>query len=1057
MCAWSACKKRVDDCIRAGGKMSWVCCTFVRGTLGEGERMNASGLAERCHGCWRWGWVCCAVVFGCVRPLAYPRLNGPFPAFVPTPLPRHGPMLSVRASGRAPARCVASSCRPPRLNDPPHHTHTSLSCYIIPPLPIRRAFGIHVVSCMRQSSPVPAHTSKLCTTLGLSVAENMPRICAFSSCSGLRCVTQVSRDNKYCVQHSETTGRLLRKRRRTGSETPVDEGQPELTEQVMRRRILTLEASNDELMNHVDQLVKANKKLRARLARPRVCTDKASDSSSDDRPLELELAADKLAAPPPAAPTQTKTVVDGQPAPEPPTQAVRSEATTPPGSEAGGRATPAQRADSGADGPTRFVRLRDVVHSFDSNRCDGVEREDWPHGKVDRADIPGLDAYLEGNVHSAASRNQCRLAIDRVFWCLEHDYAPNAVTELVLDAAKGRVWTQMFATKLWAKEKQWTTTAALSMSHLLAFLQSEAGLDDNEKLHARLDMVNKECFVKVRAACHPYRTVREGERFKRDQRKIENFCSVHEMQCGLRRAMWDLKVLDAKEGDWTQLDHEHMLAIVTGVIFTGAIGDRAGDWEQLSRSDVQDRIQRRDPTTGEPQEPDDFLVCDKHKNRKRGKFFIAKYLSPAHVTVLLIVLKRARRPLANQLLLQGWDTEHRYSAQTYMKAYHRRYLPKTRTTVTTQLMRKFFETNVPTDNKQLVKKVLANALNHGQQLASKVYNLKGCRAMAQEAKLLYLAVFTRFVEWGEEPQKELTWYDSSEGGVEPTPPQPAEGGAHEATDPVCEVDSETDSCADDLERELADILAEAERSSQADAGSQPSQRSSQEDAGSQPSHHSSQADAESQPSQGPTSPAAACSVSSSRACTPRNPTQAEMFERVERVVALTKSPGTSSSKSGSPTVASPAAAAGVSDAVGETQVKSEPSDSEPAVRRRSLGELMGISARQVGVITLLDDHIHTDTTTQTKLTLTRTRKRGSCVFSPAQLEWLEERYRTSKVDGMPSGKWLQAAYKSGRNLRPNDPSRLPKLERDGVRQIRQALRTYLQYSSPESSRGPLAA
>ena len=60
----------------------------------------------------------------------------------------------------------------------------------------------------------------------------------------------------------------------------------------------------------------------------------------------------------------------------------------------------------------------------------------------------------------------------------------------------------------------------------------------------------------------------------------------------------------------------------------------------MERENVTSRIDKRDPITNAPLPPDNFIACDKHKNRRRGKFLIAKHLPPPTVEVLRLVLQR---------------------------------------------------------------------------------------------------------------------------------------------------------------------------------------------------------------------------------------------------------------------------------------------------------------------------------------------------------------------------------------------------------------------------------
>ena len=106
-----------------------------------------------------------------------------------------------------------------------------------------------------------------------------------------------------------------------------------------------------------------------------------------------------------------------------------------------------------------------------------------------------------------------------------------------MEVAKLRIWIELFTSKLWAKEKQWTLDVALGMSHLLRHFRDEAAFDDNVELRAKHTMIDNACFKKVRTACQPHKDQREAERFKRDQKKLANFSTVPEFQAGLRASM----------------------------------------------------------------------------------------------------------------------------------------------------------------------------------------------------------------------------------------------------------------------------------------------------------------------------------------------------------------------------------------------------------------------------------------------------------------------------------------------------------------------------------------
>ena len=75
----------------------------------------------------------------------------------------------------------------------------------------------------------------------------------------------------------------------------------------------------------------------------------------------------------------------------------------------------------------------------------------------------------------------------------------------------------------------------------------------------------------------------------------------------------------------------------------------------MEREDVTSRTDKRDPITNAPLPPDNIIACDKHKNRRRGKFLIAKHLPPPTVEVLRLVLQRTsadRKPFQHCLELR---------------------------------------------------------------------------------------------------------------------------------------------------------------------------------------------------------------------------------------------------------------------------------------------------------------------------------------------------------------------------------------------------------------------
>ena len=183
------------------------------------------------------------------------------------------------------------------------------------------------------------------------------------------------------------------------------------------------------------------------------------------------------------------------------------------------------------------MRLRGEENTLISKRNADVEREEWPFGRAPEANIAGFSEYSEEHVIAKSSRRLVRLGVDRVLWCLEHNFDEGSLVALVLEAAKLRIWTKLFTSKLWAKEKQWTLDVALGMSHLLRHFRDEAAFDDNVELRAKLTMTDNACFKKVRTVCQPHKDPREAERFKRDQKKLANFSTVPEFQAGLRASV----------------------------------------------------------------------------------------------------------------------------------------------------------------------------------------------------------------------------------------------------------------------------------------------------------------------------------------------------------------------------------------------------------------------------------------------------------------------------------------------------------------------------------------
>ena len=88
------------------------------------------------------------------------------------------------------------------------------------------------------------------------------------------------------------------------------------------------------------------------------------------------------------------------------------------------------------------MRLRGEENTLISKRNADVEREEWPFGRAPEANIAGFSEYIEEHVIAKSSRRLVRLGVDRVLWCLEHNFDEGSLVALVLEAAKLRIWIE---------------------------------------------------------------------------------------------------------------------------------------------------------------------------------------------------------------------------------------------------------------------------------------------------------------------------------------------------------------------------------------------------------------------------------------------------------------------------------------------------------------------------------------------------------------------------------------------------------------------------------------
>ena len=66
------------------------------------------------------------------------------------------------------------------------------------------------------------------------------------------------------------------------------------------------------------------------------------------------------------------------------------------------------------------------ANTFISKRNADVEREEWPFGRAPEANIAGFSEYIEEHAIAKSSRRLVRLGVDRVLWCLEHNFDEGA-------------------------------------------------------------------------------------------------------------------------------------------------------------------------------------------------------------------------------------------------------------------------------------------------------------------------------------------------------------------------------------------------------------------------------------------------------------------------------------------------------------------------------------------------------------------------------------------------------------------------------------------------------
>ena len=85
------------------------------------------------------------------------------------------------------------------------------------------------------------------------------------------------------------------------------------------------------------------------------------------------------------------------------------------------------------------MRLRGEVNTLISKRNADVEREEWPFGRAPEASIVGFSEYIEEHAIAKSSRRLVRLGVDRVLWCLEHNFDEGSLVAFALEAAKLRI------------------------------------------------------------------------------------------------------------------------------------------------------------------------------------------------------------------------------------------------------------------------------------------------------------------------------------------------------------------------------------------------------------------------------------------------------------------------------------------------------------------------------------------------------------------------------------------------------------------------------------------
>ena len=224
-----------------------------------------------------------------------------------------------------------------------------------------------------------------------------------------------------------------------------------------------------------------------------------------------------------------------------------------------------------------FARLRGEVNTFISKRNADVEREEWPSDARQKRASLGFRNTLK-NMRSLNLRGG---------WCAWELIACSGAWSTLSMRARWWHWfwkqpnhefgPNSFRQSYGPKKSSGPSMLRSACRICIGDSRDEAAFDDSVELRAKLTMIDNTCFKKVPTACQPHKEQREAERFKRDQKKLANFSTVPEFQAGLRASMSELQPLHQKQSDFTQAEHERMLAIASGVMITHDIADRSGD------------------------------------------------------------------------------------------------------------------------------------------------------------------------------------------------------------------------------------------------------------------------------------------------------------------------------------------------------------------------------------------------------------------------------------------------------------------------------------------------